>query len=120
VALGIMAGLFFGKQIGVFSLSWIAIKLGLATLPEDLKLTHIYGGGILSGIGFTMSLFISGLAFTDPILNELSKMSILLASLAAATYGYAVLRFVAPQTGSTEEEAAAPTVPAAHAGESFG
>ena len=96
VALGIILGLFVGKQVGVFGCAWIAVKAGIAHLPADLKMIHVYGAAILSGIGFTMSLFIGGLAFDDPMINELSKRSILIASLAAAIYGYIILRFVAP------------------------
>lgn len=65
VPLGIMLGLFLGKQIGVFGFSYIAIKLKLATLPEGANFKQLYGVAILTGIGFTMSLFVDSLAFTD-------------------------------------------------------
>lgn len=99
VALGIIAGL-LGKQVGVFGFSWVAIELGIAKLPAGLTMTHVYGGAVLAGIGFTMSLFIGGLAFEEPAMAELSKMSILVASIAAATWGYVVLRFFARRSSS--------------------
>ena len=111
VALGIIAGLFVGKQVGVFGFSWVAIKTGIANLPDDLRLMHLYGGAILAGIGFTMSLFIGGLAFQDPLLGELSKMSILIASIAAAAWGYIVIRFIA---SDPPEDASPPVTRAEH------
>ena len=93
VPLGIMAGLFLGKQIGVFGFSWVAIKLGLAKLPDNSTWLQIYGVSILTGIGFTMSLFVDSLAFTDGNLyQQADKLAILVASFAAGIAGYLVLR----------------------------
>ena len=93
VPLGIMAGLFLGKQIGVFGFSWVAIKLGLAKLPDNSNWLQIYGVSILTGIGFTMSLFVDSLAFTDGNLyQQADKLAILVASFAAGIAGYLVLR----------------------------
>ncbi|VAW52771.1 Na+/H+ antiporter NhaA type [hydrothermal vent metagenome] len=93
VPLGIMAGLFFGKQIGVFGFSWVAIKLGLANIPEKSTWLQLYGVSILTGIGFTMSLFVDSLAFTDGNLyQQADKLAVLIASFAAGIVGYLVLR----------------------------
>lgn len=93
VPLGIMAGLFLGKQIGVFGFSWIAIKTGLAKIPENSTWLQLYGVSILTGIGFTMSLFVGSLAFTDSNLYEQAdKLAILIASFTAGAAGYLVLR----------------------------
>jgi NhaA family Na+:H+ antiporter len=93
VPLGIMAGLFLGKQIGVFGFSWVAIKLGLAKIPNDSTWLQLYGVSILTGIGFTMSLFVDSLAFTDGNLyQQADKLAVLLASFTAGAAGYLVLR----------------------------
>ena len=93
VPLGIAAGLFVGKQLGVFSFSWAAIRLGLADRPRDASLTQLYGVSILCGIGFTMSLFIGLLAFPDAAhLHGGVKMGVLVGSLASALLGTLVLR----------------------------
>ncbi|PWG73796.1 Na(+)/H(+) antiporter NhaA, partial [Enterococcus hirae] len=65
VPMGIMLGLFIGKQLGVFGFSWLAIKSGIASLPKDSSWTQLYGVSILTGIGFTMSLFVDSLAYND-------------------------------------------------------
>jgi NhaA family Na+:H+ antiporter len=94
VPVGIMAGLFFGKQIGVFVLSWISIKLGLAKLPEGSRWSQLYGVSVLTGIGFTMSLFVDSLAFKDDTLfQHADRLAILLASFASGLFGYLMLKF---------------------------
>ncbi|QGG46295.1 Na+/H+ antiporter NhaA [Heliorestis convoluta] len=95
VSLGVILGLFFGKQIGVTLFSYIAVKAGWASLPKGVTWTHVYGVSMLSGIGFTMSLFIAGLAFEDHGLLTLSKVGILTASLLSGVIGYLVLRYQA-------------------------
>jgi len=93
VPLGIMLGLFVGKQLGVFGFSWLAIKLGLAKLPEGSNWLQLYGVSVLTGIGFTMSLFITSLAFsTVDLFQYTDKLAILVASFAAGVLGYALLR----------------------------
>lgn len=93
VPLGIFAGLFLGKQIGVFGFSWIAIKLGVAKMPANSSWLQLYGVAILTGIGFTMSLFVDSLAFTDGNLyQQADKLAVLIASFSAGLAGYAVLR----------------------------
>ena len=87
-SLGIFAGLLLGKPVGVLLFSMLGIALGLCTLPEDLKKRHLFGAGILAGIGFTMSIFITLLAFTDPDIIIGSKIAVLIASLLAGVFGY--------------------------------
>lgn len=93
-SVGIMAGLLLGKPLGVALLCLIAVTSGICHLPPDLRWGHIIGAGIIGGIGFTMSIFITNLAFAGnaEIINA-SKMAILLASLAAGTVGFLWLRF---------------------------
>ena len=90
-SLGIFVGLFFGKSLGIFLFSLLAVRLGLSQLPNDVSWKHIIGAGFLGGIGFTMSIFITLLAFGNPEIVQSSKISILLSSLAAATVGYFIL-----------------------------
>jgi NhaA family Na+:H+ antiporter len=92
VSLGILAGLLLGKQFGITLFAWLAIKSGLSELPEGMTWRHIYGAGWLGGIGFTMSLFISDLAFTDGPLLDVAKLGILAASLVAGVGGWLILR----------------------------
>ena len=92
VPVGIMLGLFFGKQLGVFGFSWLAIKLKLATLPDECSWTQLYGVSVL--IGFTMSLFIVSLAFVDDSLFQYTdKLAILVASFTSGIVGYIILKF---------------------------
>jgi NhaA family Na+:H+ antiporter len=103
--LGIAAGLFLGKQIGIFGTIWLAVRLGFAGKLRGATWRQIYGVSILCGIGFTMSLFIGGLAFPGrPDLAEEAKVGILLGSFLSAIVGYLVLRFAKPHARNTEEE----------------
>lgn len=96
-SLGIVAGLVAGKPLGILLLTFLAVRGGLCSLPGDLGWRHILGAGMLGGIGFTMSIFITNLAFAgEPELVNTSKMAILLASLAAGSLGYAWLRTLTP------------------------
>ena len=88
---GILLGLLLGKQVGIMGMVWLSIKLKIAELPRDITWGGIYGVTWLTAIGFTMSLFITQLAFQAPELIALSKMSILLSSLLAGVIGYVVL-----------------------------
>lgn len=90
-SLGIFAGLFLGKPLGIVLFSLLAVKLGLSQLPEDVRWNHIIGAGFLGGIGFTMSIFITLLAFGNPEIVQSSKISILVSSLLAGTVGYIIL-----------------------------
>ncbi|NRA70531.1 MAG: Na+/H+ antiporter NhaA [Gammaproteobacteria bacterium] len=92
VPMGIAFGLFVGKQIGVFGFSFIAIKLGLAKLPDSSNYRQLYGVSVLTGIGFTMSLFVNSLAFTDPTQFMFAdKLAILVGSCLSGLVGYAIL-----------------------------
>lgn len=94
VSLGIIFGLFIGKQIGIFGASYILVKLKFASLPHQVTKRHLYGASVLGGIGFTMSLFVSALSFADQtILNE-AKISIMLASILAAIVGSIVFTLI--------------------------
>jgi NhaA family Na+:H+ antiporter len=92
VALGIVAGLIVGKQLGITLFAWLAVKSGVSELPEGIRWRHVYGAGWLAGIGFTMSLFISDLAFSDSRLVDAAKLGILVASLIAGVVGWVILR----------------------------
>ncbi len=91
-SLGIMGGLVLGKPIGILLFSWISVSLGFCSLPKELKWSHIIGVGLLAGIGFTMSVFITLLAFDDLLTINNSKIAILLASVTAGTLGYIWLK----------------------------
>jgi NhaA family Na+:H+ antiporter len=96
VPLGIAAGLFLGKQLGVFGAAWLAIKLRVAELASDVRWTQLYGAALLCGIGFTMSLFIGSLAFEragQEHANDV-RLGIVMGSLLSAVAGYALLRLV--------------------------
>jgi Na+:H+ antiporter, NhaA family len=92
INIGIVAGLFIGKQAGIFIFTWLSIKLGISSKPYGISWKTLYGGGVLAGIGFTMSLFIANLAFTENELIETAKVGILLASLISAITGYIILK----------------------------
>jgi NhaA family Na+:H+ antiporter len=101
--LGIAAGLFLGKQLGIFAAIWLAVRFKLASKLRGTTWTQIYAVCLLCGIGFTMSLFIGGLAFPgQPALIEEAKIGILLGSFLSAVAGYALLR-VTPQPGDCDE-----------------
>jgi len=93
VPLGIIAGLFLGKQIGVFCFSALAIRLKIASLPEHSTWMQLYGVSVLTGIGFTMSLFVDSLAFSDDTIYQYTdRLAILSASFMSAIAGYLILR----------------------------
>jgi NhaA family Na+:H+ antiporter len=94
VPLGIVLGLVVGKQLGITLFAWLAVRSGVSELPEGIGWRHIYGVGWLAGIGFTMSLFISDLAFSEDSLIETTKLGILCASLIAGVVGWTILRGV--------------------------
>jgi len=97
VPMGILLGLFVGKQVGVFGFGWLAIKLGLATLPQHSSWMQFYGVCVLTGIGFTMSLFVDTLAYNDTqIYFQTDKLAVLLGSLFSGLLGYMVLKYASP------------------------
>jgi NhaA family Na+:H+ antiporter len=92
---GIIFGLVFGKPLGVLCSSYLAVKTGVASLPNDVGWGHILGGGMLGGIGFTMSLFISDLSFSSPQIHDYAKMAILAGSVLSAAIGMTFLGILA-------------------------
>jgi NhaA family Na+:H+ antiporter len=89
VSFGIIAGLIFGKVLGIFGVSWLAIKMKIASLPENSTMSQIFGVSFLGGIGFTMSIFVADLAFIgNPELIFQAKVGVLIASLFAGFFGY--------------------------------
>lgn len=103
--LGIAAGLFVGKQAGIFSSIWVAVRLGIAQRPRGSTWLQVYGLAALCGIGFTMSLFIGMLAFAgSPILVEEAKLGVMAGSLLSGVLGFLVLRFAPSAPHSIESE----------------
>jgi NhaA family Na+:H+ antiporter len=96
VSLGIIAGLVFGKVLGIAGVSFLAIKLGVAKLPNGSSMSQIFGVAFLGGIGFTMSIFVADLAFigNEELIFQ-AKVGILCASLFAGLFGYFWLRYIA-------------------------
>ncbi|EAR22729.1 Na+/H+ antiporter NhaA [Nitrococcus mobilis] len=114
VTWGIALGLFIGKQAGVFTLSWLAIQMGCAQLPERVGWRHLYGVSLLTGIGFTMSLFIASLAFDHVQGNSVvvaHRVGIMLGSLISAVTGYTVLRLTTPVTAVQWQRTTQPMIP---------
>jgi len=97
VSLGILLGLFIGKQVGVMLFTWLAVKLRIGKLPDDVNWMQLYGVAVICGIGFTMSLFIGSLAFAQTIENQAmnDRLGILMGSFLSAVLGYVWLRYVA-------------------------
>ena len=91
LGLGIVLGLFLGKPVGIFAMSWLSVKLKVAQLPVGVKWPHVVGLGLLGGIGFTMSIFIALLSFDKPWLQAEAKFAILMASILAGIAGYMML-----------------------------
>ena len=92
VLLGIVLGLTLGKPIGIVGAAWLAVRSGVAELPQGVNWQHMLGVGVLAGMGFTMSLFIASLAFANPDTLATAKLAILLASLLAGVIGFVLLR----------------------------
>jgi NhaA family Na+:H+ antiporter len=95
-SIGIFAGLMLGKPLGIILFTRIGKALKICTLPSDLKWNQIAAAGFLAGIGFTMSIFITTLAYDDPVLIDNSKIAILIASAVAGVCGFIWLRRTLP------------------------
>lgn len=93
VPLGIAAGLFLGKQLGIMLMCWVILKLGLSKMPAGMNYQQIYGASLLCGVGFTMSLFIGGLAFAGNIYPFDERLGIIMGSILSGVIGYLVLKF---------------------------
>lgn len=91
LVLGVVAGLVVGKPLGFLGFTWLASILGVAQRPDQVTWRMVIGVGALAGIGFTISLFIAGLAFGDGEMREAASLGVLIASLLAAGIGYAIL-----------------------------
>jgi NhaA family Na+:H+ antiporter len=109
VTIGIVVGLFLGKQAGVFGMAWLMIRFGLARLPDSTTMRHLYGAALLSGVGFTMSLFIGSLAFDQGNFDHTvaTRVGVLVGSLLSAVAGYLVLSKTAPVVAQPETEVTA-------------
>jgi len=107
VPLGIAAGLFIGKQLGIFAACWLGVTLGLARRPEGMSWLALYGTSLLCGIGFTMSLFIGSLAFEETGVNHLfdERLGIIAGSLLSGVAGYLVLQQVYSKQGAPSRTA---------------
>lgn len=105
IPLGIIAGLFIGKQLGIFASGWITIKLKLAKLPKDITWAQFYGVALLCGVGFTMSLFIGGLAYPEDVKEyaRLVRVGVLTGSALSGICGYLLLRIL-PVNKQTAQE----------------
>jgi NhaA family Na+:H+ antiporter len=100
ITLGVLAGLSVGKFLGVVGFCWAATKFGIATLPEGINWRQIAGVGCLAGVGFTMSLFITTLAFEDAAFVDNAKLGIFAASIISGVAGYIVLRIASPYSNT--------------------
>jgi len=108
VPLGIALGLILGKQLGIFGMTWLAVKTGLARLPRGMDWRSAYGVALLAGVGFTMSLFISSLAFDAPALVMQTRLGVLAGSLVCGALGYLVLSLRFRNTDSADMPAREP------------
>jgi NhaA family Na+:H+ antiporter len=97
-SLGIALGLVIGKPLGIFIFTFLAVTFGLCKLPTDLNWKSIFGVGLLAGIGFTMSIFVTLLAFDNEIIINNSKLAILISSLMAGFLGFVTLRMILKTT----------------------
>ena len=103
ITLGVVAGLLVGKTVGVTAFTYLAVKSGLATLPNGVTWAHIIGTAMLAGIGFTVSIFIANLAYDHP-LSEDAKMGVLVASIVAGVGGYLFLRMFGARAPAKQDE----------------
>jgi NhaA family Na+:H+ antiporter len=109
VTWGIVAGLLIGKPCGIFAMTWLVVKSGVGSLPANTSWGHVLGLGLLAGIGFTVALFITGLAFEDLQMTANAKAGVLLASVVAGIAGYGFLRALPPPDEEAIGRSALPT-----------
>ena len=93
ITLGIALGLFVGKQVGIFGITYLAVKTKIVAMPKDASWRDIYAVSVIAGIGFTMSLFIGMLAFSNPYMQEQAKIGVIMGSALSAVFGCILLRF---------------------------
>ena len=98
VSLGIALGLFIGKPVGIMLMSWLAVRIGVASLASGLRWSQMFGAAVLCGVGFTMSLFVASLAYGPDVPHaNLDRLGILVGSGLSGLAGYALLRFTSRQ-----------------------
>jgi NhaA family Na+:H+ antiporter len=102
VILGIIFGLVVGKPIGILLFSYLSVKTGIASLPQEVRWSHIFGGAMLGGIGFTMSLFLSELSFSDPHIIDYARIAILAGSILSALFGMSYLGLISTSASDRE------------------
>ena len=102
VTLGILVALPAGNALGIFGMTWLAVRLGIGRLPSGVTWSQVLGVGMLGGIGFTVAIFVSGIAFDDPALVDQAKLGVFGASLLAGVVGYLFLRFVGARASAPE------------------
>ena len=102
VTIGVFFGLLVGKPLGIFLATWLTVKLKLSDLPQGVNWGHIVGVSVLGGVGFTMAIFVTNLAFADPSMIAMAKAAILAASLLAGIAGFFVLKAVTEEEGEGE------------------
>ena len=102
VTLGILVALPAGNALGIFGMTWLAVRLGIGRLPSGVTWSQVLGVGMLGGIGFTVAIFVSGIAFDDPALVDQAKLGVFGASLLAGVAGYLFLRFVGARASAPE------------------
>jgi NhaA family Na+:H+ antiporter len=112
ISLGIILGLVVGKQLGITFFSWLTVMSRQAELPAGVNWMQLWGAAALSGIGFTMSIFISELGFTDPAPIADAKVAIFIASISAAVFGYFILNKALPETATNDESTTSEYEPA--------
>jgi NhaA family Na+:H+ antiporter len=101
LGLGVFLGLVVGKTVGIGTFTWLSTKLGFTTLPEGVTPLHMVGIAMIAGIGFTVSIFVTGLAFDDDGLEQIAKMAIIFASAVAAIGGAAILNIAGKRAADT-------------------
>ena len=107
VSLGVGLGLLFGKPIGITLFTWLAVRLGIGRMPVGTRWPHIIGLGLVAGIGFTVALFVTALAFDDPRLGDIAKVGIFAGSIIAAILGAVILLSTENSVPETDAESAA-------------
>lgn len=109
LSIGIVAGLFVGKQLGILAAAWLAIRTGVAEAPRGVTMPQLYGGGLLCGIGFTMSIFIAEIAFHGSPLLDTAKLSVFVGSILSFVAGTAILFLVTDKSSGTKDNDAGMT-----------
>lgn len=104
ICIGIIAGLLIGKIIGIFGFTYLMVKTKISNLPRGMTINHLFGVSIISGIGFTMSIFITSLAYSDPEFVTQAKIGIFIASIIGGTAGYMILKRNAAKTQKAKEK----------------